>query len=293
MKRIFQSNNRIYFLSNIFVCLLCTISICTRFYKVENNVHYEKTELSVDTDTEPLSKVEEPKKVVTTVKTNTSSKKYVKPSYDEVTGNAIVEYAKKYLGLRYVKGGNSLSTGTDCSGFTKLIYQEFGISLSRSVSGQRYNGAYVSRGDLQKGDLIIYGNSSGTPSHVAIYIGDGMVIHESTPRYGVKISSMNMMTYITARRVITEKAKVVEETNTNTENNMDNSSNTDNTNDSNTIEENSNIINEEITNNNETIVDNTTETSDSNQNNNSSNSEENNASENNNIYTKSEYGTSN
>ena len=127
---------------------------------------------------------------------------YVKPSYNSITGNNLVNYAKNFLGLRYVSAGNSLATGTDCSGFTSLIYKEFGITLGRTVASQLYSGTYVSREDLQPGDLVFYSYGS-VPSHVTIYIGDGLIIHESNPRDGVKISSINIMRYITARRLIT------------------------------------------------------------------------------------------
>ena len=162
------------------------------------------------------------KKTATVAKKEVAStKKYTPAKYDSVTGNAIVEYAKKYLGLRYVSGGNSLSKGTDCSGFTKLIYKEFGITLSRAVKSQAGNGTYVSKNNLQKGDLVFYNNGRGGVSHVGIYMGNGKVIHESNPRDGVKISSVNMMHYVTARRVINSKAikiandKVNEEKKTN------------------------------------------------------------------------------
>ena len=137
---------------------------------------------------------------------------YAPARYSEVTGNAVVEYAKRYLGLRYVSGGYSLTYGTDCSGFTKLIYQEFGVTLSRSVVAQSGSGTYIRKADLQKGDLVFYGNGNGRVSHVGIYIGNGQVIHESNHRDGVKISSVNMMQYITARRVINSTSiKIVEQ----------------------------------------------------------------------------------
>lgn len=142
---------------------------------------------------------------------------YIKPSYNSVTGSSLVNYAKHYLGLRYISGGYSLTTGTDCSGFTKLIYNEFGINLGRTVKSQIYNGTYVSKSDLKPGDLVFYGNNSNYASHVAIYMGSNLVIHESNPSDGVKISPLNMMTYITSRRVITANVpnidkKPVEET---------------------------------------------------------------------------------
>ncbi len=151
--------------------------------------------------------VEIPKTTTTNVTqknpTNYKAIPYVKPSYNAVTGSNLVNYAKHYLGLRYVSGGNSLETGTDCSGFTKLIFKEFGINLGRSVDSQLYSGTYVSKSDLQPGDLVFYGYSNYYASHVAIYIGGGMIIHASNPRDGVKISSVNIMQYITARRLIT------------------------------------------------------------------------------------------
>ncbi len=138
---------------------------------------------------------------------------YVKPSYNSVTGTNLVNYASQFVGLRYVSAGNSLSTGTDCSGFTKLIYQEFGITLGRTVSSQIYSGTYVSKNDLQPGDLVFYSYGS-IASHVAIYMGNGLIIHESNPRDGVKISTVNIMNYITARRLITSNVNVVEEVKT-------------------------------------------------------------------------------
>ncbi len=149
----------------------------------------------------------EPK--VTTIsvtKKTLASKKvinYIKPSYNSVTGTNLVNYAKHYLGLPYISAGRSLETGTDCSGFTRLIFREFGINQGATVSSQLYSGSYVSKSDLQPGDLVFYGYSTRA-THVAIYIGGGQIIHESNPRDGVKISSVNIMVYITSRRLITK-----------------------------------------------------------------------------------------
>ena len=145
------------------------------------------------------------KSVVTKKEVKTSTK-YTPAVYSEVTGNAVIEYAKKYLGLRYVYAGRSLATGTDCSGFTSLIYREFGVSLPSTVSGQVGKGTYVKKADLQKGDLVFYSSGGKTATHVGLYMGNGLVIHQSNPRDGVKINSVNMMKYITARRVINSTA---------------------------------------------------------------------------------------
>lgn len=160
-----------------------------------------------------------------TVTTSVVKKKEVKASsnyapavYSEVTGSAVVNYAKRYMGLKYVHAGRSLATGTDCSGFTSLIYKEFGVTLPKTVSGQVNKGTYVKKSDLQKGDLVFYSSGTSYATHVTIYIGDGKVIHESTPRDGVKISSVNMMKYITARRVINNTAKKIAEQKLNEEN---------------------------------------------------------------------------
>ena len=101
-----------------------------------------------------------------------------------VSGSAIVSYAKRFLGNPYVYGGNSLTRGTDCSGFTKLVYAHFGYSLPRSSYAQRFVGKRVSMSNLRAGDLIVY---SG---HVAIYIGGGRIIHASDRNTGIIITSM-------------------------------------------------------------------------------------------------------
>jgi len=157
------------------------------------------------------------KKTTTSVakkKTTTkSSSSYTKPSYSSVTGDAIVSFAKQFMGLRYRSGTPSLTSGADCSGFTMLIYREFGVSLPRTVGGQASRGKYVAKKDLQKGDLVFYKakGASGGPSHVGIYYGGGQVIHESRPGVGVKLSPVNMMQYVTARRVINSNSVKIAE----------------------------------------------------------------------------------
>ena len=106
-----------------------------------------------------------------------------------VTGEAIVSYAKQFLGNPYVYGGNSLTSGVDCSGFTVQIMKNFGINLSRSSSSQYSNNGYeVSRDSVQAGDLVFYGYG-GSVSHVAIYIGNGKVIHANDESSGICISN--------------------------------------------------------------------------------------------------------
>lgn len=162
---------------------------------------------------------------------------YTKPSYSSVTGNAIISFAKQFMGLRYKRGTPSLKSGADCSGFTMLIYREFGVSLPRTVEGQAVRGKYVAKKDLQKGDLVFYKakGAKGGPTHVGLYYGGGQVIHESRPGVGVKLSPVNMMQYVTARRVINAKSTQIaqaklEEQNKKNEVVTDNTSNNNNTN---------------------------------------------------------------
>lgn len=106
----------------------------------------------------------------------------------------IVEYAKQFLGNKYVYGGSSLTKGTDCSGFTMSVYKHFGITLSHSSRAQANEGRKISASELQPGDLIFYGGSSGSINHVAMYIGGGKVIHASSPKTGIKISNYTYRT---------------------------------------------------------------------------------------------------
>ncbi|MCM1187745.1 MAG: SH3 domain-containing protein [bacterium] len=113
----------------------------------------------------------------------------------------IVEYAMQFLGNRYVHGGQSLVTGTDCSGFTSLIYAEFGYSISRTPAGQLKNaGRGISYSEIQPGDIICYGSKKC--SHVGLYIGDGQIIHAANSRKGVVISQADYDTILGVRNVI-------------------------------------------------------------------------------------------
>lgn len=114
----------------------------------------------------------------------------------------IVDYAMQYLGNRYVHGGQSLAGGTDCSGFTSLIYKEFGYSLSRTPAGQLSSaGRSVDYSQAQPGDIICYG-SNGTCTHVALYIGNGQIIHSANSRAGVIIGKADYNTILGVKNVI-------------------------------------------------------------------------------------------
>ncbi|MGL4797938.1 MAG: NlpC/P60 family protein [Cellulosilyticaceae bacterium] len=119
-------------------------------------------------------------------------------------GESIAQDALQFKGGRYVYGGNSLKTGVDCSGFTQQIMKRHGVSISRSSRSQYANDGYkVSKDSLQKGDLLFYGYN-GAVSHVALYIGNGQVIHANTSSTGIIISPAFSAgkPYIGAKRVI-------------------------------------------------------------------------------------------
>lgn len=111
-------------------------------------------------------------------------------------GQDIANYACKFIGNPYVAGGTSLTNGADCSGFVMSVYQAFGISLPRSSYAQAGVGTGVSYSEAQPGDIIYYGG------HVGIYIGNGQIVHASTERTGIKITSATYRSIITVRRIV-------------------------------------------------------------------------------------------
>lgn len=115
-------------------------------------------------------------------------------SYSGDTGSRMVAYAKQFLGNPYVYGGTSLTEGCDCSGFVWRIYKDFGYSIPRL--GMRSLGSEVSYEQAQPGDIVCYAG------HVALYAGDGMIVHASTERTGIKMSRIGYKQWITIRRVI-------------------------------------------------------------------------------------------
>ena len=113
----------------------------------------------------------------------------------------IVDYALQFVGNPYVYGGNSLTNGTDCSGFTSLVFANFGISLPRTSYSQGYVGVYVNPNNRQIGDLILYGYD-GQISHAALYIGNNQVVHALNSNTGIVVTYYSIMPVITVRRVL-------------------------------------------------------------------------------------------
>lgn len=142
----------------------------------------ENTEIS-DTDTSPDTKED-----------NTSES-------GRISGEDVVNYALQFVGRRYVWGGESLTDGVDCSGFTMKVYEHFGISLPHYTGDQEQCGRGVSYAEAQPGDLILY---SG---HVAIYMGGGQIVHAANsqpyPKGGIKVSdNAAYMPIVAVRRLI-------------------------------------------------------------------------------------------
>lgn len=115
----------------------------------------------------------------------------------------MVQYACQFIGNRYVWGGESLTNGVDCSGFTMRIYEKYGIYLPHSASAQSGCGTKINASDARPGDLFFYGNGSGI-NHVAMYIGDGQVVHASSERTGIKISNAYYRTPVCVVRYLSE-----------------------------------------------------------------------------------------
>ena len=123
------------------------------------------------------------------------------PSYNGSTGAAVVAYAKQFIGNPYVYGGNSLTNGIDCSGFTQQIFGHFGYSLPRTSGAQASSGIGIKYSQHRAGDLIVY------PGHVAILTGDGGIVHASNsapyPKGGIKYTANALYRdYIAVRRIV-------------------------------------------------------------------------------------------
>jgi len=101
---------------------------------------------------------------------------------------SLVNYALQFVGNRYVWGGTSLTKGVDCSGFTMKIYEKYGVYLPHSSRAQANYGTRISSSDARPGDLFFY-SKGGVINHVAIYIGNGQIVHASSAKTGIKISN--------------------------------------------------------------------------------------------------------
>lgn len=142
------------------------------------------------------------------------AKDYVKTSLDElvpyskILGEEVVEYGKLFIGTPYVWGGNDLTSGVDCSGLTKEVYETFDINISRLSYTQVDDGESIPKGDLLPGDLVFFdtsGENNGNISHVGIYAGEDKFLHADST-HGVMISSLSSAyytkNYVASSRII-------------------------------------------------------------------------------------------
>ncbi len=113
----------------------------------------------------------------------------------------LCQYAKQFIGNPYVWGGTSLTKGADCSGFTLSVFKKYGISLPHYSVSQSKMGTKVSLSEAKAGDLVFYAKGN-TVNHVGIYLGNGQVVHASSPRTGIKISNVGYRTIHSIRNII-------------------------------------------------------------------------------------------
>lgn len=121
--------------------------------------------------------------------------------YNEIISNQVVNYALKFVGGPYVYGGNSLTNGTDCSGFTKLVFANYGVYLPRSAPEQAYAGIHVDINDIMPGDIVVSGYD-GIVCHAALYIGNGKLVHALNSDVGIVVTNIDIMPIIDVRRVV-------------------------------------------------------------------------------------------
>lgn len=125
---------------------------------------------------------------------------------DDSNISKVIAYSKKFIGVKYVYGGNTPS-GFDCSGFVGYVFKNFGVTLNRSAESMYSNGVKVSKSALKAGDLLFFDassrKSSGTIDHAGIYLGGDSFIHASSTNGQVRIQSLSEYkgTYIGAKRV--------------------------------------------------------------------------------------------
>lgn len=154
-----------------------------------------KIETKAETKAETIveAKTETQPEVPGIKKETSSSKSTESSSVETASRTALVAYAQQFLGNPYVYGGTSLTKGADCSGFVMSVFSHFGISTGRSSRDQAARGKTIPVSEVKPGDLLFYASGSYI-NHVGIYVGNGKVIHSSTPATGICYAPSNYRT---------------------------------------------------------------------------------------------------
>ena len=163
-------------------------------YDENGNVESGSSDTSSNYEYDEYGNVIDTDNTVDYSSSESSSDSSASSSTSSGSGSSVVSYATQFVGNPYVWGGTSLTSGADCSGFVQSVYANFGVSLPRTSYEQQNAGYEVSYADAQPGDLICYGG------HVAIYMGNGQIVHASNSRDGIKVSNNAAYRTITSVR---------------------------------------------------------------------------------------------
>ena len=174
------------------------VTLSTEFVKAES-IAEEEARLAREEAARKAAKEAAAKKAAESSKSSSSGSKSEGKTYASPTGSSgadVAQFALQFVGNPYVYGGSSLTNGTDCSGFVMSVYNNFGVSLPHSSSADRSVGATVNGlENAQAGDIICY---SG---HVALYIGNGQIVHASTSKTGIIVSNASYRSILSIRRI--------------------------------------------------------------------------------------------
>ena len=154
----------------------------------EKGQEYQKLKVQKNIAAERRASAERAKKIAAMVEE--SNRKVEQKRVAE--RKALVNFALQFVGNPYVYGGTSLTNGADCSGFVMSVFKEFGYDLPRVAAAQYEASQKKDISQLETGDLVFYG--AGGINHVALYIGNGKIVHASTAATGIKVSDYNYET---------------------------------------------------------------------------------------------------